>query len=264
MAQIKQYGFSWPVHQTLKRLLYSVWEIFFVKMAGFTEEWVNGPTWYLSSMFLAMFILYPLLARCFDGFTRSAAPLLAVFIMGYLYASYGSLNLPLANVYVELLRACMDISLGISGFALCKSLRNINFTGFGRWLLTFLELGCYCFALVFMFIRSVSKLDYILLFALGVAVTISFSEKSYSADFLGRFHLSILGEFSLAFYLVHENWARLLNVVMIGEEYDKMLAVYFVCSLISALCLMFMVGIYKKYCVFMKNKLKKVLIQSVN
>lgn len=247
LAMIKQFQFFWLVRQTIRLLLYSIWEILFIKMAGFTEEWVNGPSWYLSAMFLVMVVIYPFLKRYFTFFTQTIAPIVVIFSMGYLYANFGSLNLPLYNVYIELLRTCMDICLGAVGFTISEFLKKINFTVFGKVLLTILEVGCYSFIFLFIFIRSGSKLDYILLVALFIALSISFSEKSYFSVLLGQFRFVGWSQFSLAFYLVHENWIRLFSVIMKGKEYYKMFAVSFLCSLASAFILMYIIVICKRY-----------------
>lgn len=260
LAMIKQFKFFWPVRQTAKLLLYSIWEIFFIKMAGFTEDWINGPAWYLSAMFLVMFVIYPFLKRYFNFFTQTLAPIIAIFSMGYLYANFGSLNLPLYNVYIELLRACMDICLGVVGFTICEFLKKINFTIFGKLLLTILEIGCYSFVFLFMFIRSVSKLDYILLVVLFIALLITFSEKSYLFVFLSRFCFSGWERFSLAFYLVHENWIRLFSVTMKGEEYYKMFLASFICALVSAFILINIIAFYKRYSSLIAEVLEKILL----
>ncbi len=59
-------------------------EIFMVQRAGVMLEY-NGPTWYLSAMFLSMWLLVYILYKHKDFFMYILAPLLAVFMLGFMY-----------------------------------------------------------------------------------------------------------------------------------------------------------------------------------
>ena len=69
----------------------SVWELLCGQMYGFTAYYSTGVEWYLSAMFAAMWILFPLYLKKRDTFSYVIAPLLALFILGWISLTYGNL-----------------------------------------------------------------------------------------------------------------------------------------------------------------------------
>lgn len=54
-------------------------------------EWYIGNTWFLSSMIIAIFILFPILAKSYHTASKIIFPIVSLFILGYLYKTCGSL-----------------------------------------------------------------------------------------------------------------------------------------------------------------------------
>lgn len=102
-------------------------DFLFLQSFGITTASGTGVVWYLSAMFIAIWILYPLFVMHYDVYVKYVAPILSLMIIGFLTNTYGKLGL--ANEYVfgwlstGLLRGIAMISLGAVCYELAISLR---------------------------------------------------------------------------------------------------------------------------------------------
>lgn len=84
-----------------------------------------GNTWFLSAMFIAMFLLFPLLLRWFEYTTKLVLPIFALFILGYIYGNYQTILVHdewNGLFYTGFSRAIAEMSLGASLFPLSQFL----------------------------------------------------------------------------------------------------------------------------------------------
>ena len=79
---------------TLTKLLKLPFSVLFLEVTGIPVYNISGSAWYLSAMFIAMFILYPILRKFGDLFTKVIAPLLSAFIYGYFMRTDGFIGDP--------------------------------------------------------------------------------------------------------------------------------------------------------------------------
>lgn len=212
-----------------------------------------GADWYLSSMFLSMAILYPLCRRYGKTFSRLAAPLVGVLLLGYIMHVRETLGGQWSwngFTYYFNLRAFAELALGIGGYEACTALSKCSFTWFQRLLLTVTEAVCYLVPLRYMCsFASYKYWGYIPLLLL-VAVVISFSQKSFLAKsslFQNRF-CYFLGAISTSIYLDH----RLVRdvVIYVLPELPKKRQ----CFLITLLTLMLSILVYAAVSTFQKRK----------
>lgn len=66
----------------------SIWNLLLIDMSGVRSTTVIGQTWYISVMLISMLILYPLIRRYKKTFTNIIAPLIVIFIGGWLSHKY--------------------------------------------------------------------------------------------------------------------------------------------------------------------------------
>lgn len=101
-------------------------DLFFLQMDGYPCYSFTGTMWYLSAMFMACFLLWPLLIKATELFENIIAPVGAVLIYGYiLMTNSGSLNGPdgwNGFMYLGLLRALAGIALGTFIYSISKEL----------------------------------------------------------------------------------------------------------------------------------------------
>lgn len=77
-----------------KNFIYSFWATFFVNMTGLNGVEIIGAIWYLSAMLLMMAVLWPLLRVNKVFFVRTVAPLLMLFLYGYVFKVTGGIGTP--------------------------------------------------------------------------------------------------------------------------------------------------------------------------
>ena len=72
---------------------HSIWELLLLQMSGI--KWgfvVNGIAWYLSAMFIGMFIIYAIVRKTRKDILIIYALLAAIFMLTYISKKYGNLN----------------------------------------------------------------------------------------------------------------------------------------------------------------------------
>lgn len=183
----------------------NIFQILGVTMAGFSSGSINGHLWYLSAMFLGMWMLYPLMRKNPDKFTQVMAPLLAIFIYGYFSATVGSIAFAenwLGYVKAGILRGIAGLCLGCAAYAVTKALRAVHFRYEGSMFLTILELVCYILPLCIMNLKWKSQTDFLLIIMFFIAVAVSFSGQSFTSDFF-RSSPAWLGIFAMNLYFMH-------------------------------------------------------------
>ncbi len=192
----------------IKDFFRSIFELFFIRSAGFNGYYSVGQTWYLSAMLLAMLLCFPLLLKFKKTYLYVIAPLSALFILGFLNHEYGGI----ANiseftgiVFKHFLRAIGVINLGVSCYALASCLQKVKFTGFGFLIISLIEIGCYAYTFFYMNWRGLPNQDFVICFVMMAAITITFSQNTILNRIFGLFWplCKFLGKSSLYIYLSH-------------------------------------------------------------
>lgn len=114
----------------------------------------NVAVWYLSGMILGLAVTYPLITRYGHSFSKYASPVIAAICISVSLRLSGTLFGPyteMGGVTKGMLESVGMICLGYFAFECSSRLKTIRFTDFGRWMLTFVELGGYILSVVMMF-----------------------------------------------------------------------------------------------------------------
>ncbi len=239
-----------------KDLLQGIWNIAFLQMTGLSGKTnINGVTWYLSAMILAMFLLFPILIRRRALFMNLIAPVVCVFIFGYLCKVYNMVVSPNewnGLCYKGLLRAIAELSLGCICWSVCQRIRKLNFTKLGVSALTCMEMFCYALSVYWMWGHRGSKMDFVIVLMIALAVTISFSGKSSTyVWFSDERYALFCSRFSLYIYLGHLCWAKHMLVIFPSKSESELLAIY----LFLIMCTVLVIHIFSKMIRwFMRNK----------
>lgn len=161
---------------TVETVLTSVWEIFLLRMSGIQGMTINTITWYISAMLIAMLALYPLILKFRKNFGMLIAPFAAILLFGYL-SQTGNLASPekwMDFVYRGIPRALGGLCVGCVCYEIAEYLKKKPFTLLSRRLLFILQWACIVISLCIMNVPG-SKLGYVCILLLAVAVTIAFS-----------------------------------------------------------------------------------------
>lgn len=207
-----------------------------------TGRFHNGPTWYISAMILGMFILYPILRKYYDTFSKVIAPFFSLFIYAYLQREYKSINLSShfgEVICLGFLRGVCALSIGIFIFQLVKKATDskitLNFAGKGALLL--IEFGIVGYLLLITFHKRFSDHEF-QYFSIILQAALVFILFYNPIKINNKFIIRIckwLGELSLYIYLNHRVWTRVLEDAVTEEGWGKkqLLIVYFMLTGIS-------------------------------
>jgi len=234
---VKCFTQNYTLYQGVYNLLIGIWDLSFLRLFGVYSIDIVRPGWYLSAMFIAMAILYPLVRRFKQTFTHLIAPLCSLFILGYLSKTYGNLNLYTQNdglIMPGLLRAIAEVSLGCVCYEFSKIIKKIDLTLAGRITVTLIQLIGYSGIIYCMNAVKSGQFDFVILPALVVCVTLSFSGQGALSSPVSQGRIaSWLGKFSLVLYLNHM-WVKDLLVEILPAEmgYHRLLAICLFCVFI--------------------------------
>ena len=114
----------------------ALFDFLLLREQGWSTRPLQGLNWYLSCMLAVQFVLYPLLRWKFKLFSQWIAPVVGIFLTGWLLSRYGSVapgfgirtSLTSANLY----RAFAEICLGIFAWEVAHWLQKIGLRGLRR------------------------------------------------------------------------------------------------------------------------------------
>lgn len=176
--------------------------IFFVNLAGFDAYQILAPTWYISAMLLSELVLYPILIRYRKTFSMSIAPVISIFVYGYLIHTAGNLATISSpeGFYNGLLRGFAGVSLGCICFEASKALSVLHLNTRGGHLFAVIEIIAFGLALFSQKTHGGFRPDFIFLIMVSVGIIAGFCNKN---TFTTRFTSSCkyIGNFSLCYYL---------------------------------------------------------------
>lgn len=230
-----QYG----VKDVLKRFLNCCLELFLLFSFGLPDKTVNGVTWYLSSILIAMAILYPLLRKYPTAMKYLVMPLSALYLLGWMCLADGHPRDPtkwIGWTYKGNLRAMAELELGVLCFFAAKKIRRIPFNRGAKILLTVVECGCYIINVLYMFYETPSRRDIFFIALLCLGICLSFSGQTLLSDIPESTVVFWLGKFSFPLYLSNYFYAMSLNEILPETFTDtQRMAVYIPCSFVTAL-----------------------------
>lgn len=225
--------------QLIKNGIRTLVEFLFLRSAGWGKELFAPQDWYLSAMLLAMLILYPCIRKWGRGFVRIVCPLIAAFLLGYLYQKFGHFRAP--DTFVTFfnkgfLRGLAEISLGCFCYEAAQWVRQFSLTRFAKLLCALVEYGSLLAIIAYANTESCWDMDCESVILMAVAVIIMGSQASILSQFWDRSGICpILGKFSLLLYLNHMYWLWLFKMAGLQMAYVPMLALYAACSCASSL-----------------------------
>lgn len=221
----------------LKKIVQGIPNLFLMQQTGIQFYAING-TWYLSSMLIAMAILFPLVLKHYQFMRKIGVGLIAFLLIGYMMQATDSLSGPDKIIqditYRGNIRALSELALGMLCYEGAMYLRTIEFTKAGLVFLKIFEIILYGVSILYMLIHTGSRYDYFILLFLAAAITITFSECSYNQKLWNKPIFSFLGKSSLYIYLAHPSVARDLTFI-VGENASNVvrMAVFIILSLIA-------------------------------
>ncbi len=234
---------GYSIHKALLVLFGSVPEVLLLQMTGIWNSNINGPTWYISAMLIAMVIVYPFARKWWRFTLKVTAPLVSLFILGWLLNNYSSISGVLiwtGLAYKSMFRAVAEILLGFVCFGICKQLEKIKISKFIQIVISFIQVSVLCIVFYYMnFPLENKKYEVIILALMAVILIIAASGKSFISFIFNNKSCIFLGKFSLAIYLAHFNVVVLIDKWIPNISYYKAICcVLVIASMIAVLILL--------------------------
>ena len=253
------------LHQLATNFVATIWEVIPLQVINYNAYTPTGVAWYLSAMYLAMFILYPILLKKRDLYLNVIAPLLALFIYGQISFKYGVsfvIMEPLIGpLTAGFLRGIAGISLGAFLYRLTEMGSSIQLTRFASRVLTLIEVLFYVLIFYCMSHLENGQTDFIQIVLIFVALTITLSNKTLSSRWLKGKVTTFLGKISMLVYLNHYALARYVMPLFAGRTSNFQLYVIYCVGIIIQVTLCLLIGnIIKALWGFFSRKLRKLVL----
>lgn len=202
-AYVVSHHFGWT--QILAKAIESIPSVFLIQMSGMNLCSPNHVTWYISCMFLAMAVLYPVCVKYYEMFTRYVAPFIAIMVLGGCVAATGRLtgvSVWTGICYKSLLRAVGEISLGAYGFAVTEQLKKHVTTTKQKVVAGIVELALFCGTMIYMIGTFPAEWEILETIAIFGLVVLAFSGVGIGSRLFNNSFFYSLGKWSLPLYLV--------------------------------------------------------------
>lgn len=189
---------------SIKILIKSIPAIFLVQMTGLNFGSPNHIEWYLSSMLIAIAIIYPFCKKNYDLFTKYVTPIGSLLLLGCMIYTTKSLTGVMAwklICYKRTIRAIIEISLGTTAYEISKWLSNKKINNKGKIILTITEFLCFALSIAYI-MTTLSKIyEIYILILLFIMISIIFSNQTYGLKYFNNKFCLFLGKISLPIYL---------------------------------------------------------------
>lgn len=245
---------DYTLAKSIKTAVYSIPGLFFVQMAGFGFKYINNIEWYLSVMLICMCIIYPMLRKWYETFSRVIAPLFAMLILGYVMHTYGRLvgvSTWVGITYKSMFRGFSEICLGIFCFEVCRYIQNSKIDTKKRVLLSLLEAVSWIGAFGIIMFTFDYKSNIFALAFMAIGITCTFTGLTYGNDIFNKKAINYLGKLSLPIYLIQLMTIEITPVLFADLPLKAQMGLTIVTTLVAAVGLLHLTELITK-----KKKIK--------
>ena len=208
---VRIYGEAFDFFRFLYYFSNDIWVILLLKMCGFNNGMniLNSPSWNISALLIVEVIFTSMLIN-FEKLLKSfIIPVSLLIGFGY-WSNYG---VPGSAPYTwigfttfGIIRVWLCFCLAFYSYKLTIKLSKLNFTTFGKILLSIFELFIYIIILLIMQYGFSRDFMFLIIFLFAIVLPISISKKSYVVKRISNNFVTLyLGRLSLSIFLVHHS-----------------------------------------------------------
>lgn len=253
------------IRHLIKNACIAVLDLLLLTSTGIGNMPFNWTFWYFSAMMLSGVILFFLAAKYGKQFTGVVAPLLGVFILGYLCKKYGNVRNPEAwSVLFNkgFMRSFAEMSLGMFVYEISPAIERIRFTKMSKAALTAFAYGSCIGICCYSTTKDCFDMDYPSVFLLLLSLLIMVSGKSVLAPLWDKMPFSqYWGKFSLMLYIFHFPWVTIFRIIKGEMPYEQMFWLYMACSTFSAIIGWMVVDVIMNF--LKKQSVKKLFLEKL-
>ena len=200
-------------HAGSAQLLFT--DIIPLKSLGFYSWDAVGISWYLSAMFFALFLLYPICRKYGEKFILNFGIPAILLSYGELYHVFGAINVTTftkgSNMPWGLVRGLAGCLSGCVIWILIRALSTKRINSFGKTVLLLIELCAHFLFFYNIQVHPKSEYDYAAIAAIFVFLTIGISGVTGLWNYYSHPFSKVLGTASTLFVLNHVYWKNLLS-----------------------------------------------------
>lgn len=224
---------------------------------------ISGITWYVNSMLIIEFIIYPLLLKYKNKIVYIVSPLIAFFSFCFLMINYGLIAEPWQTTtfcHKGVIRALMDINIGIFLYGMVEKFKNIDLTDFSKFILTALEIIGYIL-IFYLCNKNEISIEFVVITLIVFCTFISLSEKDFLYDFCNNKFFYYLEKLSLPMYIFQYIFIVIAiyinNKFLLNLEFMEMYIPIVIISIVWGIIIL------KLFDFFSKNKkgIKRIFIK---
>ena len=237
---VKCFVNDWTGKEIIKKIVESIPNFLLVQMTGISYYNPNHITWYLSSMMIAICILFPLAYKYYDIFVKVVIPVCGTLMLGIIFVDFGESLTGVMTwtgyAYKGTLRGIIEIGFGMVSFEVSRYLQGLKIGKKQKRLLGVAELICYAVVFLFIMLTIPKSLEIIILAVIWIGVTVTFSGVTKIDAFDNKLS-EFLGKMSLPIYLCQ---LAAINLVQnYAEDFDgsiKVILAVLLDFVFAALC----------------------------
>lgn len=235
-------------------VFFSFSDLFMLNMTGLYSLKLNVPAWYLSSMFISLLILYPVIRAKYDLFVHVLSPVFVLFCAGWMSLTTESMRgieMWCGIMYKGTLRVGMGIALGSICFGVCQVIRGKKLTPKVKTVLSILEITGYAVTFLYSCMNLSEQGYFVIFFIIAASITLTFSNVTVTRDINFLRGKAKLENLSLAIFLNQTYCATIIKHII--NQYNLkikntiiVLIYLFMVFVSSALCLIVVNGVKRK------------------
>lgn len=215
LAEISWFTLNKPddLHAFWQDFVMTLPTLFLIQKTGMKAIDPTVVEWYLSVLIVCSFVLFALVLRYKKNFTRIAAPVLGIMLVGALSRNSGDISgvfdFVLNNsVSKAMVRGFSEMCLGIFSYEIVQYIKNLNVSKSAERFWSAVEICSYLIVFYYIISKESNSYEPYALLALFAAVTLSFSDITFSGDRFQNKFVYTLGKLSLPIYLAHRSAIR--------------------------------------------------------
>lgn len=196
---------------------------------------INNGIWYISVMLVMFFLLFPLAYKYKKTYNYYIAPLIIILSLGIV--EYAGLNIydpvPRRFIFIDgFYKGLIFMNLGVIAYEICNYMKSKKFSKKERIWITIIETGIYLFLLMNMQHSVAGR--YLIAILFLIAVSITFSNVSYTSKVFTSPIFKKLGKFGFILYLTNIP-VRTFVATTFNASYYEMLLIYWTLTIILSL-----------------------------